>query len=50
MGRKQNRAAVWNSFKRNKKLQRDKKKHMNHSNVLIIDPQEQKRKKLLRKN
>eukprot|EP01084_Bolivina_argentea_P088778 160289_1 len=49
MGRKQNRTAIWNSFKHNKKLLRDKKPKINNSNVFMIDPQEQKKKKLARK-
>lgn len=49
MGRKQNRTEIWNSFKRNKKLIRDKGHKVHNSNVSIIDPLEQKKKKLARK-
>ena len=49
MGRKQNRTEIWNSFKKNKKLVRDKKYGAHNSNVLMIDPLEQKKKKLARK-
>ena len=49
MGRKQNRTSIWNSFKQNKKSHRDKAGYVNQSNVLMIDPDEQKRKKLARK-
>ena len=49
MGRKQNRAEIWNSFKRNKKLIREKGHKINNTNVSIIDPLEQKKKKLVRK-
>ena len=48
MGRKQNRTAIWNSFKRNKKLIRDKGNVFN-SNVFMIDPLVQKQRKLQRK-
>lgn len=49
MGRKQNRTEVWNSFKKTKKAIRDKGYKVHNSNVLIIDPLEQKKKKLARK-
>ena len=48
MGRKQHRQAIWNSFKQQKKLIREKG-GIADTNVEIIDPEQQKKKKLARK-
>eukprot|EP01083_Nonionella_stella_P074903 203332_1 len=49
MGRKQNRAAIWNSFKQTKKLIREKGHADHSSNTFMIDPEEQKQRKIARK-